>query len=232
MAGRRRRAGSAELPRRRGGSRRPGKIRSSPPSSRHRRRPATSRPSMRPRRKIACGRSNPCPTFPTGCRFWRRSKNMPPPIKSRHCLDRRRARSRPCTEFAGKLAALSNDLTLVTDKTRRPRLAGAQNQTGHLDVRVLRARLAGPEQGVVRALDRKGLRSAKRPSISPEQARRKPNSRCRSNCATRSPVSKSRENVRRRRFSFSTSARAAAAPASSAAKRWMSRSRCSRRPII
>ena len=71
-------------------------------------------------------------------------------------LDRGHAR-----EFADKLAAVSGEL-VVTDSTTARALAGVQNQTGRLDVRVLRAalsgsRLAGPEQGVVRALDRKGL---------------------------------------------------------------------------
>jgi hypothetical protein len=72
-------------------------------------------------------------------------------------LDRGHAR-----EFAGKLAAVSGELTVVTDSTIVHALAGVQNQTGRLDVRVLRAALsgsnfAGPERGVVRALDRKGL---------------------------------------------------------------------------
>ncbi len=82
-------------------------------------------------------------------------------------LDRGHAR-----EFAGKLAAVSGELTIVTERTTVRALAGVQNQTGRLDVRVLRAalsgsqvagsqvagsKLAGPEQGVVRALDRKGL---------------------------------------------------------------------------
>jgi hypothetical protein len=67
-------------------------------------------------------------------------------------LDRGHAR-----EFAGKLAAVSGELTVVTDATTVRALAGGQNQTGRLDVRVLRAALSGPERGVVRALDRKGL---------------------------------------------------------------------------
>ena len=77
-------------------------------------------------------------------------------------LDRGHAR-----EFAGKLAAVSGELTVVTDSTTVRALAGVQNQTGRLDVRVLRApssgpqvagsNFAGPERGVVRALDRKGL---------------------------------------------------------------------------
>ena len=67
-------------------------------------------------------------------------------------LDRGHAR-----EFAGKLAAVSGELTVVTDATTVRALAGVQNQTGRLDVRVLRAALSGPERGVVRALDRKGL---------------------------------------------------------------------------
>jgi hypothetical protein len=67
-------------------------------------------------------------------------------------LDRGGAR-----EFAGKLAGISGELTLVTDSATVRALAGAQNQTGRLDVRVLRAGASSPEQGVVRALDRKGL---------------------------------------------------------------------------
>ncbi|HEX3497559.1 MAG TPA: BatA domain-containing protein, partial [Methylocella sp.] len=67
-------------------------------------------------------------------------------------LDRGHAR-----EFAGKLAAVSGELTLVTDSTTVRALAGVQNQTGRLDVRVLRAALSGPGTGIVRALDRKGL---------------------------------------------------------------------------
>ncbi len=60
-------------------------------------------------------------------------------------------------EFAGKLAAVSGELTVVRDSTTVRALAGAQNQTGRLDVRVLRATPSGPRQGVVRALDHKGL---------------------------------------------------------------------------
>ncbi|MGH6845033.1 MAG: DUF4159 domain-containing protein, partial [Methylocella sp.] len=67
-------------------------------------------------------------------------------------LDRGHAR-----EFAGKLAAVSGELTVVTDRTTVRALAGGQNQTGRLDVRVLRAAPSGPARGVVRALDRKGL---------------------------------------------------------------------------
>ncbi len=76
-------------------------------------------------------------------------------------LDRGHAR-----EFAGKLAAVSGELTVVADRTTVRALAGGQNQTGRLDVRVLRAASSGPqvagpehgpERGVVRALDRKGL---------------------------------------------------------------------------
>ncbi|HEY4846562.1 MAG TPA: DUF4159 domain-containing protein [Methylocella sp.] len=67
-------------------------------------------------------------------------------------LDRGHAR-----EFAGKLAAVSGELTVVTDSTTVRALAGVQNQTGRLDVRVLRAAPSGPERGIIRALDRKGL---------------------------------------------------------------------------
>ncbi len=67
-------------------------------------------------------------------------------------LDRGHAR-----EFAGKLAAVSGDLTVITDSITVRALAGVQNQTGRLDVRVLRVAVSGSERGVVRALDRKGL---------------------------------------------------------------------------
>jgi hypothetical protein len=60
-------------------------------------------------------------------------------------------------EFAAKLAAVSGELTVVTDSTTVRALAGVQNQTGRLDARVLRAAPSGPQQGAVRALDRKGL---------------------------------------------------------------------------
>jgi hypothetical protein len=67
-------------------------------------------------------------------------------------LDRGHAR-----EFAAKLSSVSGELTIVTDSTTVRVLAGVQHQTGRLDVRVLRAAPSGPERGVVRALDRKGL---------------------------------------------------------------------------
>ncbi|HUI22605.1 MAG TPA: DUF4159 domain-containing protein [Methylocella sp.] len=65
-------------------------------------------------------------------------------------------------EFAGKLTSLAGELTLLTDKMTVLALAGAQNQTSQLEVRVLRAALSGArgvgrERGSVRALDRKGL---------------------------------------------------------------------------
>lgn len=67
-------------------------------------------------------------------------------------LDRGHAR-----EFAGRLASLSDEVTLITETATVRALAGAQNQTGSLEVRVLRATPLGSEQGVVRALDSKGL---------------------------------------------------------------------------
>src|ERR1700737_3711516 len=73
-------------------------------------------------------------------------------------LDRGHAR-----EFAGKLAAVSRELTVVTDSTTVRALAGGQNQTGRLDVRVLRAAPSGPERGIIRALDRKGLQLGETP---------------------------------------------------------------------
>lgn len=67
-------------------------------------------------------------------------------------LDRGHAR-----EFAARLADLSSRQTLVTGPAMVRALTGAQNTTGGLNVRVLRAHVSGPEQGLVRALDRKGL---------------------------------------------------------------------------
>lgn len=67
-------------------------------------------------------------------------------------LDRGHAR-----EFAETLAALASSVTLETVKETVRAAAGARNQTGSLDVRVLRPAPAGPEAGIVRAFDRKGL---------------------------------------------------------------------------
>ncbi|MGO9004425.1 MAG: DUF4159 domain-containing protein [Beijerinckiaceae bacterium] len=59
--------------------------------------------------------------------------------------------------FAERLAALTPHVTLISD-THPPRaLAGPRNEGGSLDVYVLRAATQGPAQGLVRALDRKGL---------------------------------------------------------------------------
>ena len=66
-------------------------------------------------------------------------------------------------EFAGKLAAVSGERTIMTDPISVRALAGAQNQTGRLDVRVLRASLSSPGEGAVRALDRKGLQLGEAP---------------------------------------------------------------------
>jgi Domain of unknown function (DUF4159)/Aerotolerance regulator N-terminal len=60
-------------------------------------------------------------------------------------------------EFARTLAGLSSDVTLVTDEINIRALAGAENQPGRLDVRVIRPAPLGPDIGVIRALDRKGL---------------------------------------------------------------------------
>ncbi|MGP0060211.1 MAG: DUF4159 domain-containing protein [Beijerinckiaceae bacterium] len=60
-------------------------------------------------------------------------------------------------DFAERLAALSPHVTLITD-SRPPRaLAGPRNEGGSLEVYVLRAAAQGAAQGLVRALDRKGL---------------------------------------------------------------------------
>ncbi|MCI0598501.1 MAG: DUF4159 domain-containing protein [Beijerinckiaceae bacterium] len=60
-------------------------------------------------------------------------------------------------EFASKLADGASEVTLVTDATTARALAGADNGPGRLGIRVLRPSPSGPEGGVVRALDRKGL---------------------------------------------------------------------------
>ena len=60
-------------------------------------------------------------------------------------------------EFAEKLAALVPKVTLVTSDRSVYALAGPKNEGGVFDVRVLRSSANGPAQGIVRALDRKGL---------------------------------------------------------------------------
>ena len=59
--------------------------------------------------------------------------------------------------FAEKLKDMAQDVTLVTDSHPVHALAGAQNETGHLDVRVLSTGQAATDRGIIRALDRKGL---------------------------------------------------------------------------
>ena len=60
-------------------------------------------------------------------------------------------------EFAEKLAQLGPKVTLITGDQAVYALAGPKNEGGAFEVRVLRSALKGPAQGVVRALDRKGL---------------------------------------------------------------------------
>jgi hypothetical protein len=60
-------------------------------------------------------------------------------------------------EFSKTLASLSSNAALVTDEANILALAGAENQPGRLDVRVVRPGPSGSETGLVRALDRKGL---------------------------------------------------------------------------
>ncbi|MHB8884980.1 MAG: BatA domain-containing protein, partial [Methylovirgula sp.] len=59
--------------------------------------------------------------------------------------------------FAEKLASLVPKVTLVTSDRSVYALAGPRNEGGAFDVRVLRSGPHGPAQGIVRALDRKGL---------------------------------------------------------------------------
>src|SRR5262249_59186117 len=67
-------------------------------------------------------------------------------------LDRGHAR-----EFAQTFASLGSGATVITDEANIRALAGAENQPGRLDVRVVRPSPAGPGVGIVRAFDRKGL---------------------------------------------------------------------------
>jgi len=60
-------------------------------------------------------------------------------------------------DFAEHLAALSPHVTLVADTRPARGLANPRNEGGSLEVYVLRASAQGPAQGLVRALDRKGL---------------------------------------------------------------------------
>ncbi len=60
-------------------------------------------------------------------------------------------------EFSEKLAHLVPGAALVTSGQAVRALAGPKNESGELSVRVLRSATHGPEQGLVRALDLKGL---------------------------------------------------------------------------
>lgn len=60
-------------------------------------------------------------------------------------------------EFAKKLAALPADVSIFTSPTPIRAIAEAQNQSGGLEARVLRSSRFGPEKGLLRALDQRGL---------------------------------------------------------------------------
>jgi hypothetical protein len=60
-------------------------------------------------------------------------------------------------DFAAKLAELPAQVNVVTGADPVRALAGPQNLAGGLEARVLRSAQGGPEQGLVRALDLKGL---------------------------------------------------------------------------
>jgi hypothetical protein len=66
-------------------------------------------------------------------------------------------------DFAERLGVLSQHVTLISDSRPALALAGPRNEGGSLDVRVLRASKVGQSQGLVRALDRKGLPIAEAP---------------------------------------------------------------------
>ncbi|WP_158816443.1 DUF4159 domain-containing protein [Methylocapsa sp. S129] len=59
--------------------------------------------------------------------------------------------------FAQKLAGLSSNVTVLTDKTSALGLTGVDNLAGALQARVLRADPGARQKGVLRALDAKGL---------------------------------------------------------------------------
>ncbi len=59
--------------------------------------------------------------------------------------------------FAEAMAGLPADVSLILDGAPSLALAGPQNESGGLDVRVLRSSAAGVGRGTVRALDLKGL---------------------------------------------------------------------------
>jgi hypothetical protein len=67
--------------------------------------------------------------------------------------------------FADKLAALPVETTLVADGGPSLALTGPQNESGALDVRVLRSAKSGASQGFVRALDFKGLAIGQAPFV-------------------------------------------------------------------
>jgi hypothetical protein len=60
-------------------------------------------------------------------------------------------------QFAQELAKLAPKLTLIASDQAIYALAGPKNEGGSFQIRVLRSSTKGPTQGVVRALDRKGL---------------------------------------------------------------------------
>jgi hypothetical protein len=60
-------------------------------------------------------------------------------------------------EFSKTLASVSSDVAVLAHGANIRALAGAENEPGLLDVRVIRPAHSGPETGAVRALDRKGL---------------------------------------------------------------------------
>ncbi len=60
-------------------------------------------------------------------------------------------------QFAEELAKLAPKLTLIVSDQASYALAGPKNEGGFFEIRVLRSNTKGPAQGIVRALDRKGL---------------------------------------------------------------------------
>jgi hypothetical protein len=60
-------------------------------------------------------------------------------------------------EFSKTIAGVSSAVTVIANGAQIRALAGAENESGLLDVRVIRPAPSGPKTGAVRALDRKGL---------------------------------------------------------------------------
>ena len=114
----------------------------------------------------------------------------------------------------------SHPLTIVDGGIATPHaLAGADNAAGALTVKVLRAQAGAADNGMVNAIDLKGLALGEAPfRFAPSAARPTPPSTCRSRSATTWRGLRSPASVRRAPCSCSTSAGGGAPSASSPAR--------------